>query len=112
MLGCLGDENVDVVILKRLRAQGFDVTWIAERGLQELPDPQVLALCLMERRVLLTTDRDHLGLSADAARSRQPCAPVIFWPQGKRNSRDVSDRIIRLISRDDYESLLGQVMFV
>ncbi len=44
MLGCLGDENVDLVILRRLRSLGFDVTWIAERGLRQLGDPEILTL--------------------------------------------------------------------
>lgn len=112
MLGCLGDENVDLVILRRLRSLGFDVTWIAERELRQLGDPEILTLCFVERRVLLTTDRDHLALSAAASRRGEPCAPVIFWPQGKRRAGEVVERCRLLLAGNNYDSLLGRILFV
>lgn len=112
MLPCFGDESVAEAILVSLRSAGVDVTWVDERGLKGTPDPEVAALALRERRVLLTTDADFLRLSKLASARQAAFPPVISWPQQSRTIRVVVERVLQVIDRDDYEDLLGHTLFV
>jgi predicted nuclease of predicted toxin-antitoxin system len=53
----LADEGLDWPIVERMRAEGYDVTYVAEMA-PGLSDDDVLRLALADRRVLLTTDKD------------------------------------------------------
>jgi predicted nuclease of predicted toxin-antitoxin system len=53
----LADEGVDGAIVARLRADGHDVTYVAELA-PGITDDGVLALANDEGRVLLTVDKD------------------------------------------------------
>jgi predicted nuclease of predicted toxin-antitoxin system len=112
MLPCFGDESVQEAILLGLRTRGVEISWVQERNQQGMDDEQVADLALSERRVLLTTDQDFLVLSAAAAVSGSPFPPVIFWPQQSRSVGVVISRVLQLIDRDDYDQLMGLLMFV
>lgn len=111
MLACFGDESVQEAIMLGFRNQGVDVGWIEERGLKGLPDPDVAALALSERRVLLTTDTDFLALSSHAALNGVAFPPVLFWPQQQRSIGTVINRVKQLVDRDDYDAIIGQLLF-
>jgi predicted nuclease of predicted toxin-antitoxin system len=51
------DENIPVEILDDLRAAGRDVESVHEESLTGEPDPEVLAACREEGRILLTLDK-------------------------------------------------------
>jgi predicted nuclease of predicted toxin-antitoxin system len=53
----LADESCDFSVVRRLQAQGFDVTALLEvdRG---APDERVIELARSEQRILITEDRD------------------------------------------------------
>lgn len=53
----LADENVDKVIIERLRADGHDVAWVSEMQ-PGITDDQVMAIANDQGRVLLTGDKD------------------------------------------------------
>lgn len=53
----LADENVVSAVVARLRADGFDVVWIAEVE-PSANDLTVLERAASQRRVLLTDDKD------------------------------------------------------
>lgn len=112
MLRAFGDENTQVALLFGLRRRGIDVSWVAERGLQGLPDPDVAGICLTEQRVLLTTDTDHLVLSAEANRRGEQYPPVIFWAQRGRTTGEILPLVFQILDGDDFGPLIGRVLFV
>lgn len=71
MTAFLANENVPGDAVAALRGAGFDVAWIRE-DTPGMSDPDVLARSQVERRVLLTFDKDfgelayHAGLLASA----------------------------------------------
>lgn len=52
------DENVEFRIVSFLKDAGHNVTAIARDYPHALPDSQVLAIALSEKRILITNDRD------------------------------------------------------
>ena len=56
-MNLLADENVDSAIVQWLRAQGYDVLYVAE-GYAARSDDEVLVLGLQQSRILLTSDLD------------------------------------------------------
>ena len=52
------DVHVTRRIVNRLRAQGHEVIWLAERG-RRLHDPTILRLALDEQALVLTFDKDY-----------------------------------------------------
>jgi len=61
---------------------------------------------------MLTNDRDFLVLAAERARAGRPFAPIFFWPQQGRSVGHVFRAVIREATRNDYESIVGQVFFL
>jgi predicted nuclease of predicted toxin-antitoxin system len=53
----VADENVDGVIVERLREDGHEVSWIAEAA-PATSDPRVLEMARSQAAVLVTADRD------------------------------------------------------
>ncbi len=53
----LADEGVDAPIVARLRAEGWEVLYVAEME-PDLKDPQVLAMAGEKGALLLTADKD------------------------------------------------------
>ena len=53
----LADVNIDRRLIDRLRAEGHDVLWVAERN-RELDDISLLRLAWQEGAIILTNDKD------------------------------------------------------
>ena len=70
------DMGISVATVDRLRALGHDAVHLRERGLQQLPDEEILKLAHREQRILLTHDLDFSDLVA-AAPSDLP-AVILF----------------------------------
>ncbi len=62
----LVDANLGVGVAAWLRQRGHDAVHLGEEGLQRLPDPEVWAKAVAERRVLLTCDLDFGEIIARA----------------------------------------------
>lgn len=52
------DENVDVRVIPLLRLAGHDVATVQGQNLTSAPDLQVIEVCRIEERCLITADRD------------------------------------------------------
>jgi hypothetical protein len=65
----VADENVESVIVQRLRDDGHDVIWIAESD-PGTSDDSVLALAEDEARLLITSDTDFGELVYRQGRAR------------------------------------------
>lgn len=70
----LADEDIERLIVERLRADGFDVLWIAETA-PGATDVEVLTLANNEDRILLTADK---GFGELVFRQRQVAAGVVL----------------------------------
>jgi predicted nuclease of predicted toxin-antitoxin system len=58
----LADVNIDRALVKRLRADGHDVLWLAERESERrLKDPPLMALAYRQGAIILTNDREFVG---------------------------------------------------
>ena len=60
----LADMGISLRTINWLRELGHDVVHLRDRGLQRLPDDEILALALVEQRVILTIDLDFAQLLA------------------------------------------------
>ena len=71
MIPLLLDQGLPVGAARSLRAQGWDVVHVSERGLSRSPDIELLALAAMESRAVVTLDADFPMLIA-LQRREQP----------------------------------------
>lgn len=55
------DENVELRLLHQLQHLGYDVKKIGVDHPHQIPDEEVLAIAVQEKRVLLTNDRSDFG---------------------------------------------------
>ncbi len=51
------DENVDIRVIPLLRQVGHDVMTVKEQGLISTPDENLIEVCRLEERCLITADR-------------------------------------------------------
>ena len=72
----LADENFPRPALAALRQAGFDLNWIAETNSGAI-DEDVLALCVLSERTLLTFDKDFGELAYRRGLPAQ-CGIVLF----------------------------------
>ena len=89
------DESAEFRIAGFLREAGHDVMAIAHDYPFGLPDHQVLALAVAERRILITNDRDFGEL---IVRQHLPHCGVIFLRLGlSSTSTSKIERLARLL---------------
>ena len=60
------DENLSPTVANRLRAEGFDVAHVRDRGILGATDAEVLAKALIEDRILVTSNVDDFARLAGA----------------------------------------------
>lgn len=64
----LADVNIDGALVKRLRADGHDVLWLAERESERrLKDPPLMALAYRQGAIILTNGSAYLPFLDDSA---------------------------------------------
>ena len=90
----LADENIVAAVVARLRADGWDVVWIAEVS-PSLDDVDVLTLAFRDRRVLVTDDKDFGEL---VVREGRPHRGVLLLRLGGMAVADRADLVSRLFA--------------
>jgi predicted nuclease of predicted toxin-antitoxin system len=94
------DENMPGAVVKALRDAGHDVAW-ARRDCPGAADAEVLALAVIEARVLLTFDKDFGELAYRQAQSAE-CG-VILFRFAMSSAADAAERVAEVLSkRDDW----------
>jgi predicted nuclease of predicted toxin-antitoxin system len=73
------DENVEFRLAGFLQSAGHDVTAVAHEYPQSLRDDDVLAIAVLEQRILITNDRDFGELIF--RQRREHCGVVYFRMQ-------------------------------
>ena len=81
------DQHVNVPALRQLREEGVDVVHVAEVGLDEADDPDILAWAMEESRIVVTRNyRDFAPLVEAYARKGTPFPGVLFYATSVRHS--------------------------
>lgn len=103
----LADMGISPATVAALRANGYEAFHLMERGLERLPDTEVLQLARAESCVLLTHDLDFGELVA-AAGSRLPS--VITFRLSSMRPEVVTAYLLQLLH--DHQALLEEGAFV
>lgn len=97
----LADESVDLPIVKSLRDQGFDVTYITELS-PGIPDEEVIAIARDQSRVLITGDKDFGTLTF---RNKMISEGVVLYRLSGMSNAEKADHISKVIT-DQINSLV------
>ena len=102
------DENVNNAIADGLRRHGLDVTVPVEVGLIEADDLDHFTFALLQRRVLVTQDRDMLVLDSQGIAH----AGICYWKKGTRSIGQVIQTLVALSETMSEDEMAGKVKFV
>ena len=103
----LADMGISPRTVAFLRDAGHDAVHLVERGLNELGDPDILALAREEERILLVHDLDFSDLVA--ASGGEVPSVVVFRLRNMRPTR-VNKHLKRVLERHQ-EELKGGAIF-
>jgi predicted nuclease of predicted toxin-antitoxin system len=103
----LADECVAAPLVALLRTDGHDVLYVAEAA-AGLSDPDVIALALREKRLLLTEDKDFGDL---VFRRGREVPGVVLMRIDSDNSVLKAERLTAVIERYG-EGLFGRYMVI
>jgi len=105
----LADMGVSITTVQALRAAGHDAVHLRDEGLIRLPDPDITAKAVQERRIVLTFDLDFRDILA-AARTEVPSV-IIFRPRNQTPAA-VNPRLFRVIGDCERELASGAIILV
>ncbi|WP_019509550.1 DUF5615 family PIN-like protein [Pleurocapsa sp. PCC 7319] len=105
----LADMGISLRTVEWLRQLGHDVVHLRDRGLQKLPDAQILALALVEQRIILTIDLDFAQLLAI---SKQALPSVILFRLGNENYDEINQRLIEILNNCQQDLETGAIVSV
>ena len=77
------DENVSKAVIMGLRRRGVDVLSVPEAGTLGASDEEHMRIAALDRRVIVTQDRDFLRLAASGVRH----TGIVFAPQSRTLGR-------------------------
>ncbi|MGH7475253.1 MAG: DUF5615 family PIN-like protein [Longimicrobiales bacterium] len=81
------DQHVNAPALRQLRADRIDIVHVAEVGLSEADDPEILGWAAQEGRIVVTRNyRDFAPLVEAYAKQGIPFAGVLFYASSVRPS--------------------------
>jgi len=111
VLKAYADENVTNAVVQALGKRGMDVVTVSDRGREGTDDESLFTEALMDKRVLMTNDRDFLGLAAEAADRGDAFAPIFYWPQQQRRVGELVNHMIREASQTTFAEACSRVFF-
>jgi len=91
----LADMGISLRTVEWLRQLGHDVLHLRDRGLQKLPDDEILDLARLEQRIILTIDLDFAQLLAV---SKQALPSVILFRLGNENYDEINQRLSEVLN--------------
>lgn len=102
------DQHVNAPALQQLRDGGVNVVHVADEGLAEADDPDILAWATREERIVVTRNyRDFAPLAEAYARRGTPFPGILFYASSVRQSdvghhvRSLREWIEEAEARDD-----------
>ena len=105
----LADMGISLRTVEWLRELGYDVVHLRDRGLQRLPDDEILALALVKQRIILTIDFDFAQLLAV---SKQALPSVILFRLGNENYDEINQRLIKVLNNCQQDLETGAIVSV
>jgi predicted nuclease of predicted toxin-antitoxin system len=105
----LADIGVSLTTVEALRGANHDVVHLRDEGLIRLPDPQIAAKAVAERRIVLTFDLDFGDILA-TARSEAPS--VVIFRLRNQTPAAVNPRLFRVIHDCAAELASGAIVIV
>ncbi|MGL5077664.1 MAG: DUF5615 family PIN-like protein [Waterburya sp.] len=105
----LADMGISLRTVEWLREFGHDVFHLRDRGLQKLPDDEILTLARVEQRIILTIDLDFAQLLAV---SKQVLPSVILFRLGNENYDEINQRLIEVLKNCQQELETGAIISV
>src|SRR3989338_2729087 len=105
------DECFFIAAVKSLRAAGYEVDSILERGLSGMDDEEIVKLCIRENRILLTFDNDFSNIFRFPPGSNPGIILIKIKPETieettpailaflRRNNPEVFERALTIITR-------------
>ena len=105
----LSDMGISLRTVDWLRELGHDVVHLRDRGLQKLPDDEILDLALVEQRIILTIDLDFAQLLAV---SKQALPSVILFRLGNDNYDEINQRLIQVLNNCQQDLETGAIVSV
>ncbi len=105
----LADMGISLRTVEWLRQLGHDVVHLRDRGLQKLPDDEILALASIEQRIILTIDLDFAQLLAI---SKQALPSVILFRLGNENYDEINQRLTEVLSNCQQDLETGAIVSV
>lgn len=103
------DENLPVEIAEILRIAGHDAMTVFEERLVGEPDLQIIAVCLDEKRVLITVDMDFSDIRAYPPETNTGLIVLRLRNQDKISAINSVRQLIPLF---DSESPVGHLWIV
>ena len=97
----LADMGISLRTVEWLRQLGHDVVHLRDKGLQKLPDDEILELAGIEQRIILTIDLDFAQLLAI---SKQALPSVILFRLGNENYDEINQRLIEVLNNCQQDS--------
>jgi predicted nuclease of predicted toxin-antitoxin system len=99
----LCDENIARTVVHALRAEGFDITWIAEFA-RSVDDAAVLKIASAEARLLITADQDF---GDHVFRQKANRAGVFLLRLGGMPDVEKGARVVRVL-RNHGKEMIGK----
>lgn len=89
----LFDQHVNAPALRQLRSEGVDIVHVAEAGLSEAGDPDILAWAVKEDRIVVTRNyRDFAPLAEAYGKQGLAFPGILFFASSVRQS-DVGQHV-------------------
>ncbi len=106
MLRLYFDEHVPLELARQLRQQGIDVLVARDAGKLRVPDEEPLTCAASQQRVLLTFDRDYVGIAeAWLLSGRHHNGIVIAYRYPSSQVGSLFHMCVNLCSRETPESM-------
>jgi uncharacterized protein with PIN domain len=102
------DENGERAIAEGARLRGLDFTTTPPDLAMSTPDPEQLAWCLAQERVIVTRDKDMLRHAAAGI----PHAGVMFYRHHKKAYGQIITKLVTLSRLHSLESMKGRVEYL
>lgn len=105
----LVDMGIAMDVVHAFRVRGHDVVHLGERGLERLPDPQILELAVSEERIVLTHDLDF-GRLLSISEAARPS--IITFRLSDMTPQSVEHRLAEVLQVLEQELLQGAAITV
>ena len=100
------DENLPAEVVDVLRAAGHEAETVSEEGLAGAKDPQVLAACQAESRVLVTLDLDFADVRKYSPEEHKGIIVLRLHSQSRRSVLEAIRRILPLMNAEPLSGYL------